>query len=89
MARYDFTFDQLDWRGKLGLSIAMVAGLALLVALVILSLGVALVLVPVAAVAYLVWRWRWRNLAKARTAPGETISVEYHVVGKDDEGAPR
>jgi hypothetical protein len=89
MARYDFTFDQLDWRGKLGLSIAMVAGLALLAALIILSLGVALVLIPVAAVAYLVWRWRWSRLAKSRNTAAETISVEYHVVGKDDESATR
>jgi energy-coupling factor transporter transmembrane protein EcfT len=84
MARYDFTFDKLDWRGKIGLFLAMIAGLALLVAIVLLSLGVALVLVPVAAVAYLVWRWRWSRLAKTRPAPRETISVDYHVVDKSD-----
>lgn len=89
MARYDFTFDRLDWRGKLGLFIAMVAGLAVLVAIVLLSLGVALVLIPVAAVAYLVWRWRWSKLARSRATPGETISVEYHVVSKDDDSTPR
>ncbi len=87
MARYDITFDQLDWRGKLGLFLAMVVGLGILVALVILSLGVALVLIPIGAIAYLVWRWRWSKLAKARAA-GETISVEYRVVGKDDRDTP-
>jgi energy-coupling factor transporter transmembrane protein EcfT len=84
MARYDFTFDKLDWRGKIGLFLAMVAGLALLAAIVLLSLGVALVLIPVAAVGYLVWRWRWNRLAKARPSARETISVDYHVVDKSD-----
>jgi len=89
MARYDISFDQLDWRGKLGLFLAMVIGLALFVALVILSLGVALILIPAGAVAYLIWRWRWSKLAKSRGAAREAISVEYHVVGKDDDGASR
>lgn len=88
MARYDINFDQLDWRGKLGLFLAVVVGLAAVVALIILSLGLALVLIPVAAIAYLVWRWRWQKLARAQRASARTISVDYQVVDRDDEPRP-
>jgi len=86
MARYDITFDQLTWRGKLGLFVAVVAGMAIMVALVILSLGLALVLIPIAAIAYLVYRWRWQKLARSRGArSAETISVNYRVVDRNGD----
>ena len=89
MARYDISFDQLDWRGKLGLFLAMVLGLAVVVALIILSLGVTLVLIPIAAVAYLIFRWRWKKIAETRAKSAETISVEYRVVGDEAGDKPQ
>ena len=87
MARYDITFDQLTWRGKLGLFLAVVLGMAAMVALVILSLGLALVLIPVAAIAYLIYRWRWQKLMRSRAGQSrETIAVDYRVVDRDRDG---
>ena len=82
-------FDNLGWRGWVGVIVAGAVGLAAAIALIVLSLGLALVLVPLVAVGALYGRWRLRKVMaeaqaqQARTGDGKTIEIEYHVVDGD------
>jgi hypothetical protein len=85
MALYNLNFNDLGWRGKLGVSVATVFGLAAVSALVLASVGLFLVLLPVAAVAVLIGRWRLKKLmeqeqASRRTTQPQTIETDYRVI---------
>jgi hypothetical protein len=93
MALYNLKFDDLTWRGKLGVMLAMVVGLAAVSALILISFGLFLILLPVAAVAVLVGRWRLRKLmeqeqARQRATQPQTIEIDYQVVDGDDRRKP-
>jgi membrane protein implicated in regulation of membrane protease activity len=74
----------LGWRGILGLTLAIAAGLALIV----LSLGLAIVLIPVVALALLIGRWRMNRILREqpqrqpgeRARPAQIIEAEYTVI---------
>jgi hypothetical protein len=89
MALYNLKFDDLTWRGKIGVTLVTVVGLAAIAALIILSFGLFLILLPVAAVAVLIGRWRLRKLmeqeqARQRAAQPQTIEIDYRVVDGED-----
>jgi cell division protein FtsL len=89
MALYNLKFDDLTWRGKIGVTLVTVVGLAAIAALIILSFGLFLILLPVAAVAVLIGRWRLRKLmeqeqARQRAAQPQTIEIDYRVVNGED-----
>jgi hypothetical protein len=82
-------FAGVGWRGRVAGLLAVVLGVALVLALIVLSLGVAIVLLPVIAVAILVGRWRWRKLvaeAARRDRPdrgrGPVLDLDYEVIEK-------
>jgi hypothetical protein len=89
-------FDQMGWRGRIGLVVGIALALALAIALVILSLGLALILLPIVAIGLLIGRWRFNKLMAERRAPGEwspgdqppgagrTIAIEYSAVDDRD-----
>jgi hypothetical protein len=85
MALYNLNFNDLTWRGKLGVTLAVVIGLAAVSALILASVGLFLILLPVAAVAVLIGRWRLRKLmeqeqARQRAAQPQTIEIDYQVL---------
>ncbi|HVY21418.1 MAG TPA: hypothetical protein VHA70_15255 [Bauldia sp.] len=85
MALYNLNFNDLGWRGKLGVTLAMVLGLAAVSALILASVGLFLVLLPVAAVAVLIGRWRLKKLmeqerTRQRATQPQTIETEYRIV---------
>jgi membrane protein implicated in regulation of membrane protease activity len=83
-----YTFRQirmpsLGWRGLIGLTLAIAAGLALIV----LSLGLAIVLIPVVALAVLIGRWRMNKILREQPQqpndgrkPAQIIEAEYTVI---------
>lgn len=89
MALYNLNFGDLGWRGRLGVILATVLGLAAVVALIIASVGLFLILLPVAAVAVLIGRWRLKKLmeqeqARQRSAAPRVIETEYTVVEREE-----
>jgi hypothetical protein len=85
MAIYNLNFGDLGWRGRVGVTLAMVLGLAALSALILASLGLFLVLLPIAAVAVLVGRWRLKKAldqqaARQRDGEPQTIEIDYKVI---------
>lgn len=84
-------FQNLGWRGWLGLIVFGAVGLAAAVALIVLSLGLAIVLVPVVAIAVVIGRWRLRKMMAdvekqraGQPGAGRTIEIDYTVVDGDD-----
>lgn len=78
-----FRMPSLGWRGILGLTLAIAAGIALIV----LSLGLAIVLIPVVALAVLIGRWRLNRVLRDQPQPsddgrkpGRIIEAEYTVI---------
>jgi membrane protein implicated in regulation of membrane protease activity len=85
MALYNLNFGDLGWRGRLGVMLATILGLAAISALVLASVGLFLILLPVAAVAVYVGRWRLRKLmeqemARQKARQPQTIETDYRVV---------
>ena len=78
-----FRMPSLGWRGILGLTLAIAAGLALIV----LSLGLAIILIPVVALALLIGRWRMNKILRDQPQPpgdghkpAQIIEAEYTVI---------
>lgn len=76
-----FRMPSLGWRGILGLTLAIAAGIALIV----LSLGLAIILIPVVALAVLIGRWRLNKVLRDQPPgdgrkPPRIIEAEYTVI---------
>ncbi len=85
MALYNLSFGDLGWRGRLGVMLATIVGLAAISALILVSVGLFLVLLPVAIVAFYVGRWRINKLmaadaARQKASAPRVIDAEYTVV---------
>ncbi|MEJ0011594.1 MAG: hypothetical protein WDM94_03010 [Bauldia sp.] len=88
MALYNLNFGDLGWRGRLGVTLVTVLGLAAITALIIASVGLFLILLPVALVAVLIGRWRINKLmaadaARRKASAPRVIDAEYTVVNGD------
>jgi hypothetical protein len=93
MALYNLNFGDLGWRGRLGVTLATVLGLAALVALIIASVGLFLILLPIAAVAVYIGRWRLRKMmqqdaARRGATQPQTIEIDYKVVDGEKRRQP-
>ena len=85
MAIYNLSFGDLGWRGRLGVMLATIVGLAAISALILVSVGLFLILLPVAIVAVYIGRWRINKLmaedaARRKATAPRVIDAEYTVV---------
>jgi hypothetical protein len=85
MALYNLNFGDLGWRGRLGIMLATILGLAAISALILASVGLFLILLPFAAAAVYIGRWRLKKLmereqARQRTTQPQTIETDYRVI---------